>query len=456
MFALGIVRHRQTAPLALLALLAVTAGCQQEPAPAAPADEAKTPTVRVVRPEYRVLRRTVEQPGSIQAYEEAPLYAKVAGYARAVNVDIGQEVKAPRPGEEAKPLAEIDAPEMVEELNQKKAMVRQGELEIEQAEKAHATAEANLAASKSLVVEAEAGQKRGRANYERWRSEAQRVAELVRNRVIDAQTRDETVNQFKAAEAARDEADARVVSAEAMARKAKAEVDKAAVDVKTARARLDVHKADVRRVEALVGYSRIWAPFDGIVTRRNVDTGHFVRPPTADAARPLFVVARNDRVRVVVAVPETDAPLVKEGNKVHIRLPSAKGGAVDGTVARTAWALDTGSRTLRVEVDLPNPGGRLRPGTYVTAAIDTDWPRALTLPATAVVKQGDAMVCYRVDNGKAVRTPVQVGHGDGKHVEVLRKQKAGSTTAWEDWTGKEEVVAAPPKELADGQAVVVK
>jgi len=445
--------------LTALVSLFIVAGCQRGGEKANDSSEKpQTLTVRTVRPEYRILRRKVEQPGAIQPYEVTPLYAKVSGYARKVHVDIGQVVKGPQQAEGQKEqagtlLLDIDMPELVEELNQKKALARQAVLEIEQAKKNLETAKAAVAAAESLVVEANAGEKRAQATYERWDSEAKRLTALAKERILDIQSRDETINQLQAADAARDEARAHIISAEAMARKSRAERDKAVVDIDTAKARSAVARAAVRRFEALVGYSRIRAPFDGIVTERNVDTWHFVQPPSGGQMKPLFAIARLDKVRVVVTVPESDASLVREGNKVHLHVKALKGGELTGTVSRTSWALDTASRTLRTEIDLPNPGGRLQPNMYVTAVIDTDWPKALSLPSTALIRQGDTVVCYLVEKGKAVRTVVQAGHSDGSFTEMLKKQKAGSSTEWENFSGKETVIAAPPKELADGQAV---
>jgi RND family efflux transporter MFP subunit len=186
-----------------------------------------------------------------------------------------------------------------------------------------------------------------------------------------------------------------------------------------------------------------------------VDTGHFVQPAGAGKAEPLFTVVRLDTVRIPVDVPEADAGLVHKGDKATVRIPALKGAEFAGEVKRTAEALDPGSRTLRVEIDLPNPDRKLRPGLYVNTRITAPMPEAWVLPANAVVKQADQTVCFLYRDGKAVRLPIQPGRSDGKFTEVFKKQKAGSPAEWEDWDGKEDVLAGPANTLADGQAVEI-
>jgi multidrug efflux pump subunit AcrA (membrane-fusion protein) len=163
------------------------------------------------------------------------------------------------------------------------------------------------------------------------------------------------------------------------------------------------------------------------------------------------MVARRDKVRVVVAVPEAEAGLVREQAPVKLRIEAAGSTPFEGKVARTSWSLAPGVRTLRAEVDLPNEQDRLRPGMYVYAQITCPSPERWTLPAAAVVKQGEAWACFLIEGGKVVRALVQVGRGDGQYTEVLKYQRPGATS-WVEWTGSEEV-AAKAAGLSDGQAV---
>jgi multidrug efflux pump subunit AcrA (membrane-fusion protein) len=426
-------------------------GCSQSAAPPGPSS-AGTPsaTVALVHPERKTLKRVVEQPGTIQAYEETVLFARVPGYVRLFHDrdgriihDIGQKIRGPKydaSGNEIEPgevLAELVVPELEERKNLKKAMVRQAEADVEQAQKAVASAEANIATMEAAVVEA-------KALKERWESESKRFASLAKTGTIDDQSREETLNQFKAAAA-------RVLSAEAAVRKARADRDKSMADVRSMQARVDVAKADALEAEAMLGYAKIRAPYDGVVTLLKAKTGDFVQPAGGQGDW-LFKVARLDPVRVVIAVPEADADLVKEKSEVILTIQALSGPTLSGTVTRTSWALDAGARTLRAEIDLPNKGGRLRPGMYVYARIINQLPTGWTLPASAVAKQGDSTVCFLVEGNKAVQRAVQVGRSDGQFVEVLKRQKSESSPEWSELTGTE-TIAARATGLTDGQFV---
>src|SRR5207244_9142022 len=166
-----------------------------------------------------------------------------------------------------------------------------------------------------------------------------------------------------------EETRARVTVAEKGAVKAAAELGKAKEDVKAAEARQKVAEAEAARLRSLLDYRYLRAPFAGVVTKRSVDTGHFVQPAGAGKAEPIFVVVRTDTVRVPVEVPEADAAAVTKGAKVKVVVPAIKGGEFSGEVKRTSEALDPGPRTLRVEVDVPNPDRRLRPGAQAYARL---------------------------------------------------------------------------------------
>jgi multidrug efflux pump subunit AcrA (membrane-fusion protein) len=465
-------------PLACLALglLALAAGCNKH-STATPAAQAspgqvpsgttvppgQAPTVTTIQPERKALGRVIEQPAFVEAYEETPLFARISGYVQKVQVDIGDRVKGPRSdatGKQVEPgqvLAELWVPEMEEELRQKQALVAQAEAEVEQAAAALEAAEANMATAKALIQEAEAGRERAQANYERWESEYKRFEGLVQRKVIDEQARDETRNQFKAAAAARKEVEAKVHSAQAAARESEAKRNKARADLAAAKAKVRVAQAEEGRFSALLEYSKVRAPYDGVITSRNLHTGHYL---SGTGALPLFVIARTDTVRIVVDVREADALYISAGVPARIRCQMIKEQEFEGKVTRSSWSLDAKARTLRTEVHLPNPQGQLRPGMYAYVTFRAELPGRFTLPASAVLTQGDQTCCYQVVNGKVLRTPVRVGGRDGPLVQVLKKQtkppaQAGEPGVWEDFTGDEQVVLNNPGSLADGQAVTV-
>jgi multidrug efflux pump subunit AcrA (membrane-fusion protein) len=449
----GLLRHPHRSfglllPSAAAAFVALAAGCGQpsKGSPTTPAESAAgpaVPSVHVVKPERATLRRTVRQPGAIQAFEQTPIYPKIPGYVQKWHVDIGDAVGA------GQLLAELYVPEMVEELKQKQSMVKQSQ-------EAFAVAKAHVATAAALVQEAQAGLQRAAANRERWQREYERLSKLAGS-VIDAQVKDETWNQFQGAAAGYEEAKARVETAKATWEQFKSEQHKAAADIAVA-------EADGQRYAALVAYARLTAPFKGVVTRRNINTGDFVQPPTAGKGEPLYVVQQRDVVRIFVEVPETDAPWVHKGAAARIRVQALGGQEFTGSVVRTSYALDRTTRTLLAEVDLPNPEDRLRPGMYAFAAITAEHPNALTLPASAVVTQGDITqgfqtFCFLVADGKVRRTVIEVGVRDGQRVEVLKKQVTRTTpgggTGWESFTGEERVVQDNVSALHDGQAVTV-
>ena len=238
---------------------------------------------------------------------------------------------------------------------------------------------------------------------------------------------------------------------------AEAGLVKANADLAAAEAQVEVARADQAYAQTMLGYARLAAPFDGVVTRRNVSDGDFVGPAGMGAkSQPLYIVQQIDPVRVFVHVPGADAMWIKDGDPVSFRLQGAGGELFLGKVTRNARSLNPQARTLRVEIDVPNPNQTLLPGMYVQAGIRVRRRNVWTLPGSAVVTEGDQTFCYRVEGGKAVRTPLQVGlHGDGL-VEVTRKQTKTSSTSeeehWEDFTGAEEVVNDPTG-LSDGQPV---
>ena len=358
--------------------------------------------VEVVRPERQTVRRSVGEPGQFQAFETTALHAKIPGYVEKWTVNIGDSVK------KGQVLAVLSVPEMDAELRQKQASVAQAAARRAQTQAAVEVAEANVAGAEAKLVETQAGIKRVEADLARWQAEYQRVEGLFQARAQTGSLLDETRNKLRSSEASREEVRAQVKTAEVALDQSRAGRDQARSDVLAAAAAIEVAKEDAHRVEALLRYTKIEAPFDGIVTHRNVDTGQLTRP--GSDADPLFVVARFDVVTISVDIPEMFAVAVEPGDRASIALQAMKGKIVEGTVTRTSWSLDPRTRTLRVEIDLPNPGGTLRPGLYAYATVVAEEHKdVLTVPATAVVQEKDKSYCVIVSAGKAVRRSIAVG-----------------------------------------------
>jgi HlyD family secretion protein len=444
----------------LLALLAV-AGCNRFSASAeeGPLPPAPPPAVQTVSPLKQTLRRQIEQPARIEPYEQTPIQVKIAGFVESVKVEIGSQVH------EGDVLAELRVPEMEEELKHKTGLVAQARIDIILAEKAFRVAAASCKTAAALVEAARAGRKGAEAKLTRWKSEAARMTKMVRDKLLGPESGDEAVKQMQEAEAALDEVGARIQALEAAVEESEAKRDKAEADQEAARNRLLLAEAEQRRVAALLGYARITAPFDGVVSQRNVDTGHFLQPGagTSGKVEPLFVVVRTDKVRVFLDVPEADAILVQCGAACgcvgRVRVPVLNDREFVGRVTGTSWSLDPGQRTLRTEIDFDNADGTLRPGMYAHALLEAEQPNAWTLPAAAVVRRDQQTFCFLLEDGKAVRTLVRTGAQDGARVEVCKKlgrpRTPGEKARWEDFTGAERVVASHAAELTDGQPVIL-
>jgi RND family efflux transporter MFP subunit len=434
-------QFRSLLGLALVAA-ATSAGCQYssqaQDSKKNSGRSAETPLrVDVVKPERHTVQRTVGEPGEIEAYETTPIYAKIAGYLQKVNVDIGYEVK------KGQVLAELSVPEFEADLSEKRAAVVQAAARKAQAEAMVKVAEAAVSSAEARVTEVQAGIKRVDADLTRWQLEYRRVEQLFNERAQTGSLLDETHKTLLSAEAARDEVRAKVKSAEAALNEAHSGLEKARSDVVSAAASIEVAKSEASHAQAMLGYARIEAPFDGIITRRNVDTGHLTKPGTD--APPLFIAARSAVVTITVDIPETAAADIKPGDRALIKLQALKGRTVEGKVTRTAWALDPKSRTIRAEIDIPNPGFKLRPGLYAWATIVVEeHPNVLTLPTTAVVKDKDQSYCVVIVSGKAVRRRIEVGLNNGTRTEVVSGLESG-----------ESVVKANAASLTDGQPVEV-
>jgi RND family efflux transporter MFP subunit len=290
----------------------------------------------------------------------------------------------------------------------------------------------------------EAGLIRAEADVAQWQSQYTRIGRLVADGALDRKLEDETRDKLKAAEAALGEAHAKVDAARTALLQNQADLAKAKAAEAVARAQHGNAEADLSRVKALVEYTQIRAPYAGVVTERNVNRGDFVQPATMMTAKPLYSVARTDMVRVFVAVPEMDAPLVQAGVAGKVSVQALPDRIVEGKVTRTSWVLGV-NRTLNTELDLPNPNGLLRPGMYATAHILLqERPGVYVLPLSAIVHQGKQAFCWVVRRGKAARTPIVLGLQVGNDVEVTTGLK-----------GDELVVQSQGASLQEGRPVEV-
>lgn len=319
----------------------------------------KTTTVRTVE-----AGQSFTLPGTLQGFVQAPIAARAGGYLRRWHKDIGSIV---RKGEL---LAEIESPELDQQLSQAVAARRQ-------------TA-ASLDLAKSTV--------------ERWEALRKRDA-------VSQQELEERRSNFA-----------------------------------QARANLAAADANVERLRQLERYKRVVAPFDGVITRRNVDIGDLI---DGNAGRPLFVLAQTDPLRLYVNVPQAYAPGVRAGQQVNVTQAELGARGFSGTVARTAASIDTGNRTMQVEIAVPNPDGALLPGAFVQVAMTLTAQRSLTIPANALLFRKEGTRVALLENGTTVRLKtVRLGRNFGNTVEVQ-----------EGLTGSELLVLNPSDSLAEGDTV---
>jgi multidrug efflux system membrane fusion protein len=311
--------------------------------------------VSVIQPKSAKESRELRLPATLQGNIEAPIYARTSGYVSHWYKDIGDRVK------KGDLLAQIDTPEVEQQLNEAKA-----NLQLAQ------------------------------ATFERW--DALRKRDAVSQQELDEK-----------------------------------------------RNALATTRATVQRLQDQLNYSRIVAPFSGVVTRRNVDIGNLV--VAGGGARLLFTLAKTDPLRVYVYVPQNYAPHIKIGNKAEISLRELPGQIFTGTITRTAGAIDTLTRTMQVEINLANPDGKLLPGAYAQVEIKAQGGNAnvMTVPGnTLLFRPQGTMVAIVGQDGKVHLQHVKIGRELGIDVELA----SGVTP-------QDRLIVNPADSLNEGDMVTV-
>jgi len=333
-------------------------------------ERAATPTVAVVYPQAEKPDEDLVLPGSLQAYEESPIYARTNGYLVKWYKDIGSRIT------KGELLAKIDTPEVDQELNQTRATRQQ------------IVAQVDLA----------------KISADRWEN-------LRKTDSVSAQEADQYVSGYKQSQA-----------------------NLAAAD------------ANVSRLEQLEGFKNVYAPFSGVLTKRNVDPGALINAGAGAAGRELFDIARVDPLRVYTSVPQAYAPYIKVGAKTAVVLQEFPGQKFVGKVVRTAEAIDPATRTLLTEVDVPNSDGRLLPGSFgeVHFAVGSGVNK-VTVPVNAMLfrAQGPQVAVVGPDSKVQLR-PINIGRDYGSALEVV-----GGVSP------TDQVIINPADSLEDGQLVNV-
>lgn len=446
----------------LLAALAA-AGCSEEKKVAPSVSE--PPALDVIHPRPRKIVRVVGQPSFVQSYERTSIYPKMTAYIERWNVDIGDKVR------KGDVLAELFVPELREQWASRKASVEYDKERVTYAQRDVDVARAEVEAARARLEEARAILGKYEAQVKRWEVQVARIAKEVQHTVIAPQILLESQNQLAADIAARDAAVATIAKAKAELQADEAALARAVVNVGVARADLSVAESEAKRLEAEVGYLKLFAPFDGVVVARNANTWDFVLPrtgdPTAgeraphlspgDQAAPIYVVDRTDIIRIFVDVPERDANSVHIGSEARVKLWAYRDEWIPATVARLSWALNTHSRTMRAEIDLPNPEGRILPGMYAYGKVVVERPDVRALPKSAFTHAGGKSFIWRYEGGRARRTEVETGARDSDWIEVTNRHvetKSDTDERWMPLDGSERVlVGSKLSTLTEGAPV---
>jgi membrane fusion protein (multidrug efflux system) len=303
--------------------------------------------------------RELTLPGGLVAIQHTLIYARASGYVRTWLVDIGDHVHT------GQIIAELDTPDLDQQLAQ---------------------ARATLAQREAALVQAEATQQLAHIS-------AKRQNFLVVRKLVAQQDADDANTQAAVADA----------------------------NVASARADIRAQRDAVRQLEDLVAFARVTAPFDGTVTKRLIEVGSLVNAGATTAAQALFEIEATDPLRVFVEVPQTFAPSIRVGASADVVLPQYPGRKFQGKVTRTAGALEPASRALRTEIVVPNGSGELLPGMYceVTLPVAVSHP-IVRIPQSAIVYDARGVHVAAVGNDKVVHLiTVQQGRNLGDEVEIV-------------------------------------
>jgi RND family efflux transporter MFP subunit len=391
------------AAIQLIGATLVTGSCsRQEAGSVDAAENDKVVNVAVSKVVRADLTQGLRIAAEFRPFQEIDVHAKVAGYVKHIYVDVGDRVK------KGQTLAILEVPELEYELNQAAAALRQSQQEVDQAQHELRRAQADYTVA--------------HLTYMRLEEVMKTRPELIAQQdVDDAQGKNEA---------------------------AQARVDAAKAGVAAAQEHFHAATANRERVQALFNYTKITAPFDGVVTGRYADTGAMLAAGTTSEqqALPLVKLSQNGLLRLDIPVPETDVPGVRLGKKVSVEV-QALNRTFEGTVARFADKLDDATRTMMTEVDVPNPKLEIVPGMYSYVSFPVMEKRnALTVPTQAVSRERNKATVYLVNRENRVEVrPVTVGIETRSQIEVLSGLSEG-----------DQVVVGNTSQLRQGQAVAPK
>ena len=355
-------------------------------------EDVRTISVKTVVVAEESVQRTTLQPASVHAYFRTEIRANASGFVKEVNADIGDYVAA------GATLALIDVPEMEMRRRIIEARIRQYQAEEERAEAGISLASARVLSAQAKLAEAESQMSSAEASLAASEAEFARTQDLVQRQSLQNRMLDEVRMRRDSELAAKESVASAIDSAKAEVAVSQAQKTSAEADLDAAQAETDVTREELKELDVLISYATIQAPFAGIVTHRNVEPGELVRELSeVGAGRPLFVISQVDKVRVRIPVPESDAPLISQGDQVTLTFPSFTAEApLTGTITRFSGSLDPSTRTMMVEMDVPNPDGKLMPGMFGQASINLSTKVAANMLPSRAIRYADEGKCLRL------------------------------------------------------------
>lgn len=406
--------------------------------------DTKIPRVEVVTTIKKDVVHTTSQPATVHPFFQADIISKISGYIEDVFVDIGDVVKS------GQALCKLRVPEIEKQREQIHARQQRLKAEVKKSEATVNVAVAQVRASGAEVEEAVSNIKQVVARLIANKADLKRVMGLVERQAVTIAMLDESQASNDVSEAAKDSAEAALRSAEARKEIALAERDAAEAEVATSRARHAESIKEGEELDAMLQYTTLRAPFDGVITTRSVDPGDFVTGASQGHGllrRPLFHVDQQSRLRIRVAIPERDASEVDAGDLAVIRLDALPNAPIEAVVTRSAQRLDPSTRTMLAEIDVDNVSGQILPGMFGCATITASTSRnAIVLPASALRTDaaGEPYVFLLDKENRITKQVVTVGADDGHEIEVVS-----------GLVGTERVVDAFVGSMEEGQVVEV-
>jgi RND family efflux transporter MFP subunit len=377
------------------------------------ANEAKSNllTVNTVAPHRAPAKAELALPGNIQAVQETTLYARVDGYLSKRLVDIGDRVEA------GQLLAEIDSPEIDRELDQARA-------NLAQTRSAYMQARANLEQARASAVQQQTNSNFNRVSAQRWN-------ELQREGAVARQEYDEKQSAYDASKAS--------------VKAAQSVIGANQANVESSMANISASRANVQRLEAMQSYKQITAPFSGVITARNVDSGALITAGSGGSnAVWLYKIAQPGTLRIFIDVPQTYIDSIRPGQSANILVREFPNRVFTGKVTRTSSALDAAAHTLRTEVQVSNSGLKLLPGMYAQVKFTLNRTMApLVIPANAIVVRSEGTQVAVVGADQKVHfQKVAIGRDFGTEVEITSGLQ-----------GNEQLVVNPTDDVSQGVKV---